>query len=93
MDDIPLCPPYWPELIWRLIHHLPPIPDPDPDPVYRSELFRQLDSHFASIAVEALSGRVVSEKLGRQIGELAAKAGPTPEPWATGFRELATSGR
>jgi len=93
MDDIPLCPPYWPDLIWRLIHKLPPPPDPDPDPIYRSKLFRELDSHFAAIAVEALSVRVTDARLGGQIRELAVKAGPTPEPWAASFGELATAGR
>jgi hypothetical protein len=93
MDDIPLCPPYWPELIWRLIHKVPPPPDPDPDPIYRSKLFLELDSHFASIAVEALTMRINDARLGNQIRDLVSKAGPQPEPWTTGFSELAAAGR
>jgi hypothetical protein len=93
MDDIPLCPPYWPELIWRLIHHLPPPPDPDPDPVYRTDLFKHLDSHFAALAVGALASRIGDEKVGREIGEVAFRAGPQPDPWVSGFGALATSGR
>jgi hypothetical protein len=30
MDDIPICPLWWPELIWRLIHH------PEPPPWWKS---------------------------------------------------------
>jgi hypothetical protein len=93
MDDIPLCPLYWPELTWRLLHKFPHPPDPDPDPVYRTDLFKRLDSHFAALAVEALTSRFESVELGEQISKLAEQvAGPRPDPWRSAG-ELSTAGR
>jgi hypothetical protein len=93
MDDIPLCPPYWPELIWQLVHNVPPPPDPDPDPVYRTALFKRWDSHFAGLAVEALATHISDERMSREIGELVSKAIPDPEPWLSGSGGRVTSGR
>jgi hypothetical protein len=40
MDDVPICPPWWPGLIWWLIHHPPPPPpNGNGPPIDRERLF------------------------------------------------------
>lgn len=70
MDDVELCPPWWPRMIWWLIHH--PHGPGDPPPIDR-ELFTQLDTHFAAVAITALAGRLSDKKIGEQVGNLAGK--------------------
>jgi hypothetical protein len=91
MDDVPLCPPYWPELVWSLIH--PHWPDPEPPRRINRELVAELDAHFASIAVAALVSRFSDEKVGQQIGNLANKATSNPMPGLAELGGLAMAGR
>lgn len=81
-----LCPPYWPELLWSLLHHRHPVPGPDPDPWKADrQLITQLDSHFAAIAVAGLAGRLGDKQIGEEVGKLAGKLASNPMP---GFRQL-----
>lgn len=61
-----LCPPYWPAIIWWILHH-PRKPGPDPGP-----LVEKLDVYFAAIAVSALAGNLGDKKIAEQIRQLAA---------------------
>jgi hypothetical protein len=77
MDDVPLCPPYWSEIIWWLIHHHGPGPDPGP---LDRELVAQYDAHFAALAISALASRLSDQKVAQQIGTLTSKLSSTPMP-------------
>ncbi len=44
-DDTELCPPYWPSLIWWLIHHKGPRPPRDDD------RFERYDDLFQTVAL------------------------------------------
>jgi hypothetical protein len=73
-----ICPPWWPNLLWWLLHH-PHGPGPDPGPIDKGLLTR-LDAHFAAVAVAALatrlSDRTAREEVGRIAGELASDPMP-----------------
>lgn len=90
MDDVPLCPPWWPSMIWWLIHHHGP--GPDPGPVDR-EAFKRLDAHFAGLAVEALAGRLDDAKVGREIDGLVNRLKSDPMPAIAALGGFATAGR
>jgi hypothetical protein len=61
--DVDICPPWWPNLIWYLIHHPKHGPGPDPGP---------LDELFKVIAISQLAGQLADEGLGKQIQSLTA---------------------
>jgi hypothetical protein len=82
MDDVPLCPDHWPGIIWYLIHHHGP--GPDPGPIDR-KLFTQLDSHFAALAISAMASRLSDKKVAEQIEGLAGKLSAEPMPGLTGL--------
>lgn len=73
-----LCPPWWPSIIWWLIHH-PHGPGPDPGPIDR-KLLTELDSHFASVAIAALAGRLSDRKAAEQVGSALGKLASNPMP-------------
>ena len=50
-DDIPLCPPYWPKLVWDL-HHRPPIPGPGPGPINYPPAMEDM---MAALSIHTLS--------------------------------------
>lgn len=63
-DDEGICPPYWPEIIWWLIHHGPPPgPGPDPGPVY--------DQLFSAVATFALATRLQEKGAVNQVRTVA----------------------
>jgi hypothetical protein len=71
--DGDICPPYWPELIWRLIHR----PGPPPPPPWFEELFLtiSIDQMAAAHPNRALGERIreVTTASIQQIGETMAK--------------------
>jgi hypothetical protein len=87
MDDTPLCPPYWPAILWWLIHH-PHGPGPDPGPIDR-QLLDRLDAHFAAVAVAVLSGRLADKRVSEEVGRLAGRLASDPMPGLGGLTRAA----
>ncbi len=79
MDEIPLCPDYWPRLLWqRVLHwHIP-----DPGPIDR-QLIAELDAHFAALGVLALSNRLNDAKASEEIARVTARLASNPMPGVT----------
>jgi hypothetical protein len=74
-----LCPPYWPALLWELLHRRHPIPPPEPWPIDK-QLITQLDAHFAAIAVVGLASRLGDKRASEEVGKLAGKLASNPMP-------------
>jgi hypothetical protein len=70
-----ICPPYWPRLIWWLIHH----PHGDSGPIDKG-LFSRLDAHFAAVAVAALSPRLPDAGISKEVGGIFGKLASNPMP-------------
>jgi hypothetical protein len=66
-DDVPLCPPWWPRLIWDL-HYFPrphgPIPVNYP---------AAMDDLMASLAMHTMSYLLLNQEEGRRVRELAVE--------------------
>jgi hypothetical protein len=60
-----ICPPYWPEIVWWLLHHHIPIPDPGPDP---GPIYDQL---FSAVATFAMASRLQEKGAVRQVRTVA----------------------
>ncbi len=84
MDDIPLCPDWWPRLLWWHIHH--PHGPGDPGPIDR-ERFAKLDAHFSALAVEALSARLGDSRMTEQVGALVGTLASDPMPLRAGLAD------
>lgn len=56
--DGDICPPYIPDLIWQLLHHHGPTPDPGD-----GRMYAVLDKAFANIAIAALAMHVGNQEL------------------------------
>lgn len=68
MADIPLCPPWWPEFIWRLIRRGPrrsPLPDPWVVDVTEELLVALQGYHAASTMSEKLRPEIQHEAVER----------------------------
>ena len=77
MDDVPLCPPWWPDFLWWWLHHFP-VPNP-PDP------WREITLEATEAILVALNGYATASALepelraeaqqfhARQIAAAAAK--------------------
>ncbi len=78
LDDVPICPPWWPIIIWWHIHN-PPGPGPDPGPIDR-QLVAKLDAHFAAVAITALSNRLGDRKIAEQVGINVGRLASNPMP-------------
>lgn len=61
--DGDICPPWWPDLLWRLFHRRP---GPPPPP--------WIEDLFVVIAINELAGSLSNEKLGRQIQGVTEQA-------------------
>lgn len=72
-----LCPSYWPRLIWRLVHHHGP--GPDPAPIDRSA-FQVLDQHFATLGIAALANSVRAQDARLDIQKNALRVESNPMP-------------
>ncbi len=68
MEPEDICPPYWPELLWRIFHGPPPPPPGEPYPI------DLVDSVFAAISVRFLATRLgdteFSGSIQKQAGEV-----------------------
>jgi hypothetical protein len=65
MDDVPLCPDWWPQLIWRL--HFPiniPGGPPIPNPV---NLPPEMDRIFQGLAVHTMTYSMADQKAAQAI--------------------------
>jgi len=69
-----ICPPWWPNLLWSLLHHHGPGPGPD------KNLVNRLDAHFAAIAVSALSTRLADSSAREEVGRIAGELASDPMP-------------
>jgi len=65
MDVDDICPPWWPNILWSIHHHVPG-PPPPPDP-WREQLFR-------AIAIHDLAEGLSDRELASGIQGAAAKA-------------------
>src|SRR5258708_6054494 len=80
MDDVELCPPYWPALIWKLIHHHGPVPQPDPSP-WMERIFAGLAIHQLASTLEPSAAAAVRDVAVRQVGTALGNLGrPSDEP-------------
>ena len=70
-----LCPPYWPRLIWWLIHH----PHGGPGPIDK-QLFNRLDAQYAAVAVAGLATHLSDKRVGEDVGNLVASLASDPMP-------------
>jgi hypothetical protein len=54
MDDVPICPEWWPKLIWDLHFHKVPWPGPGPIniPPVLDEIFKQLAMHTMTYSLQ-----------------------------------------
>jgi len=59
--DIEICPPWWPNLLWYILHHRP---GPPPPP--------WMDELFKVIAINELAGQLADQGLARDIQGLTA---------------------
>ncbi len=64
-DDEGICPPYWPEIIWWLVHHHEPVPVPDPNPPI---LYEHL---FSAVATYAMASRLQEKGAVAQVQKVA----------------------
>jgi hypothetical protein len=62
MDDIPICPPWWPVLNWQL--HFLPRPWPGPGPV---NLPAAMEDIYASLNVHTMSYLLLDQKAAAEI--------------------------
>jgi hypothetical protein len=76
------CPPYWPRLIWWLIHH--PHGAGDLGPIDK-QLFNRLDAQYAAVAVAGLATHLSDKRVGGEVGELVGSLASNPMP---GFSQL-----
>ncbi len=79
-----LCPPWWPAVLWWLIHHHGPGPDPGPVDV---KLFASLDKVLAAVAVGALVTRLGDKSIAQQVQKLISPAASDPMPALTGLAQ------
>jgi hypothetical protein len=64
MDDIPLCPPWWPKIIWDL-HFWPfPTPDPPPNPVNYPPA---MDDIFSKLAMHTFTYKFLDRELATEL--------------------------
>src|SRR5437588_11242389 len=68
MDDVPLCPPWWPKILWDL-HFFPRPPGPGP-----INLPVALEDVMASLTVHTMSYLMLDQQAGQQIRNLAEEA-------------------
>ena len=80
-----LCPPYWPRLVWWLIHH----PHGDRGPIDK-QLFNRLDAQYAAVAVAGLATHLSDKRVGEDVGNLVAPLASDPMP---GFGQLTAAAR
>ncbi len=68
MDDIPICPPWWPKILWDL-HFFPrPVPLPGPGPV---NIPQALEDVMASLTVHTVSYLLLDQQAAQQIRNVA----------------------
>lgn len=67
MDDVPLCPPWWPKIIWNL--HFFPRPQPflGPGPI---SLLAALEDVMASLTVHRMSYLLLDQQAGNKYALL-----------------------
>ncbi len=63
MDDVPLCPPWWPKIIWEL-HFFPRPPGP-------INLPAAIEDVMASLTVHTMSYLLLDQQAGQQIRTVA----------------------
>jgi hypothetical protein len=56
VDDIDICPPWWPGWLWWWLRHHPHVKPDEPEPPYLKELKEQVESLL--IALQAYVGAV-----------------------------------
>jgi hypothetical protein len=61
--DVDICPPYWPELIWRLTHR----PGPPPPPPWLEEL-------FLMISIDQMAAALPSREVGERIRQVTSES-------------------
>jgi hypothetical protein len=67
MDDVPLCPEWWPRMLWHL--HFPPRrPGPGPGPVNYPPA---LDSMLAAMLIHSASYMMLDKSAAQQIRSVA----------------------
>lgn len=73
MDEIDICPPWWPSWLWWFLHHHP-LPKPgEPEPPYLKEVRESVESLLLALQtyVGALPGARAETHLFGQVQELA----------------------
>ena len=71
MDDIPICPEWWPHLLWRL--HFPlgiPHPGPGPGPVNYPPIMNDI---LANLHIHTMSYLIMDKEACQQIRSVAEK--------------------
>lgn len=64
--DIDICPPWWPEILWRILHHGPRPPEPPPDP--------WLEDLLIVVSIHELAGKIRNVDLAGRIQGVTAQA-------------------
>jgi hypothetical protein len=67
MDDVPLCPPWWPKIIWEL-HFFPRPPGSGPGPI---NLPVAIEDMMAALTVHTMSYLLLDQQAGQQIRAVA----------------------
>src|SRR5262245_41235921 len=70
MDDIPICPDWWPAMLWR-IHFQPKRPGPGPGPINYPPA---IDSMMATLVIHSLSYMILDQTAAQKVRDVAENA-------------------
>jgi hypothetical protein len=70
MEDVPICPEWWPRMLWRL-HFPPPRPGPGPGPINYPPA---IDSIMSALMIHTSSYMLLDKAAAQQIRNTAEQA-------------------
>ena len=70
MDDVPICPEWWPLMLWK-IHFPHPRPGPGPGPI---NFPPAIDHIMAALTVHSLSYMLMDKAVAQELRTLAEKS-------------------
>jgi len=69
MDDVPLCPEWWPLMLWK-IHYPSKRPGPSPGPINYPPA---IDSIMAALTIHSLSYMLLDKNAAQSVREMAER--------------------
>jgi hypothetical protein len=67
MDDVPICPEWWPSMLWKL-HFPPKRPGPGPGPINYPPA---IDSIMASLTIHSLTYMLLDKAAAQKVRDVA----------------------